>query len=139
MICPSCKNPMLVVEYQQIELDYCGSCQGVWFDAGELDLMLDAAGMGETQKTLDALLQSPEASTHEKKFKCPICNHNMKKINIGDTDQVIIDTCLREDGVWFDGGEVDHLMKYLIGKSSDIPGASKVFSFIKEVFQSKPD
>ena len=139
MICPSCKNPMLVVEYQQIEVDYCGSCQGVWFDAGELELMLDSAGMGETKKVLDTLLESQEISTREKKLKCPICNRNMKKINIGDTDHVIIDTCFREDGVWFDGGEVDHLMKYLVGKSPQVPGASKVFNFIKEVFQSKPD
>jgi Zn-finger nucleic acid-binding protein len=61
----------------------------------------------------------------------------MKKANIGGTDHVIIDTCSREDGVWFDGGEVDHLVKFLSRKSPEKSGASKVFSFIKEVFQAK--
>jgi len=137
MICPTCKNPMLVVEYQKIELDYCGNCQGVWFDAGELELILGSVGIGETKSILNNLLQSPAASTQEKKHKCPICHRNMKKVNISGTDHVIIDTCGREDGVWFDGGEVDHLIKFLGDKSQDKSETGKIFNFIKEVFQSK--
>ena len=137
MICPSCKHHMFVVEYQKIELDYCGNCRGVWFDAGELELMLDTAGIGGTKSTIDVLLNSPEVPIHEKKRKCPICRQTMKKVNISGTDHVIIDTCGREDGVWFDGGEVDHLVKFLADKSPDKSGTAKVFSFIKEVFQAK--
>jgi Zn-finger nucleic acid-binding protein len=137
MICPGCKRPMLVVEYQKIELDYCGNCQGVWFDAGELELMLDSTGIGKTKSTIGALLHSPEAPTHEKKRKCPICRRTMKKVNISGTDHVIIDTCNREDGVWFDGGEIDHLIKFIADKSPDKSGTDRVFSFIKEVFQAK--
>jgi uncharacterized protein len=137
MICPTCKHPMLVVEYQKIELDYCGNCQGIWFDAGELELMLGSIGIGETKSLLDSLLLSPPAPNNEKKRKCPICRRTMKKVNIGGTDHVIIDTCSREDGVWFDGGEVDHLVKFLSGKSPEKSGTAKVFSFIKEVFQAK--
>ena len=44
MICPVCKKDALIVEYDRIELDYCPSCGGVWFDSGELDLLLEAAG-----------------------------------------------------------------------------------------------
>ncbi len=137
MICPTCKHHMFVVEYQKIELDYCGNCQGVWFDVGELELMLGSVGIGETKSVLDSLLQSPPAPTNEKKRKCPICRRTMKKVNIGGTDHVLIDTCSREDGVWFDGGEVDHLVKFLAGKSPEKSGTSKVFNFIKEVFQAK--
>lgn len=136
MICPACKHPMLVVEYQKIELDYCGNCQGVWFDAGELELLLGAAGINETKPILTDLIKSPPASTREKKHKCPICRHDMKKVNITGTEQIIIDICSREDGVWFDGGEVDHLVKLLTGKTADKSGTNKVFNFIKEVFQS---
>ncbi|HEX9896337.1 MAG TPA: zf-TFIIB domain-containing protein [Dehalococcoidales bacterium] len=137
MICPTCKHPTFVVEYQKIELDYCGNCQGVWFDAGELELMLDSAGIGETKSMLNTLLQSPPASTNEKKRKCPICRRAMKKVNIGGTDNVIIDTCGRQDGFWFDAGEIDHLIKFLADKSPEKSGTGKVFSFIKEVFQAK--
>ena len=40
MICPICKNDMIVVEHNKIELDYCLNCHGVWFDSGELELLL---------------------------------------------------------------------------------------------------
>ena len=32
---------MLVLELQQIEIDYCQECEGIWLDAGELELLLD--------------------------------------------------------------------------------------------------
>ncbi len=47
MICPACKNDMIVVEYQRIELDFCPHCRGVWFDCGELELMLKSAHIDE--------------------------------------------------------------------------------------------
>ena len=40
MNCPVDKSPMLVVEHKKIELDYCPSCHGVWFDGGELGQFL---------------------------------------------------------------------------------------------------
>jgi Zn-finger nucleic acid-binding protein len=57
MICPTCKNPMIVVEYQQIELDYCGSCRGVWFDNGELELLLSKAMKNGAKPLINSLLQ----------------------------------------------------------------------------------
>ena len=42
MRCPVDKSDMIVVEHQKIELDYCLKCSGVWFDSGELDLLVSA-------------------------------------------------------------------------------------------------
>jgi len=50
MICPACKNDMIVVEHEDIELDYCTNCNGVWFDSGELELLLEAAGLESPQR-----------------------------------------------------------------------------------------
>ena len=41
MKCPVCRIDMIVVEHKKIELDYCVKCSGVWFDSGELELLLD--------------------------------------------------------------------------------------------------
>ncbi|MCK7521491.1 MAG: zf-TFIIB domain-containing protein [Ignavibacteriales bacterium] len=30
-----------MLELEQIEVDYCTSCEGVWLDAGELELLLE--------------------------------------------------------------------------------------------------
>ena len=75
MICPACHNDMIVVEYQRIELDFCPGCRGVWFDTGELDLILQSA-KPETKSISEAIKLSA-AQTNEKPRKCPICRRRM--------------------------------------------------------------
>ena len=41
MKCPVCKEPTIVLELDEIEIDYCTSCGGIWLDAGELDLLIE--------------------------------------------------------------------------------------------------
>lgn len=42
MNCPSCKEEKLVMtERQNIEIDYCPSCRGIWLDRGELDKLIE--------------------------------------------------------------------------------------------------
>jgi Zn-finger nucleic acid-binding protein len=37
MKCPKCGISLIEVEYKKIKVEKCSHCQGVWFDAGELD------------------------------------------------------------------------------------------------------
>ena len=60
MKCPVCKNMMIVVEHEHIELDYCPDCAGVWFDAGELDLLFDLRIMKKSNYFLFLILGSSE-------------------------------------------------------------------------------
>ncbi|ARP79434.1 hypothetical protein CAL12_00410 [Bordetella genomosp. 8] len=42
MKCPSCNEPDLVMSSRQnIEIDYCPQCRGVWLDRGELDKLIE--------------------------------------------------------------------------------------------------
>lgn len=44
MKCPVCKEPDLVMaDRQNIEIDYCPQCRGVWLDRGELDKIIERA------------------------------------------------------------------------------------------------
>ena len=43
MKCPNCNETLLMTERNNIEIDYCPSCRGVWLDKGELDKMLEYA------------------------------------------------------------------------------------------------
>ena len=135
MKCPVCKNPMIVVEHEKIELDYCVNCSGVWFDAGELELFLETMNLEKNSLSPGSLLSSPEAKTAEKKRKCPICGKKMRKTAIGQEPQVLIDACAKGDGLWFDGGEVEQVIKQLAGKSaktSDSQG--RIINFMGKVF-----
>jgi len=137
MVCPVCKYDMIVVEYHSIELDYCNSCRGVWFDYGELELLLKSQGLEETKTFLDGILNSQEAASSEKKRNCPICGHKMKKTTMGEQPRILIDICRDKHGLWFDGGEVAQLIKRLAGghpPKHDSKG--QVISFLEEVFEA---
>lgn len=128
---------MLAVEYHNIELDYCNSCKGVWFDSGELELLLKSQGLEEPKAFFADILHSPEAASPEKKRNCPICGRRMKKTTIGGQPEVLIDTCRDKHGLWFDGGEVAQLMRHLPGKHPP-KGDSRghVIGFLEEVFKA---
>jgi Zn-finger nucleic acid-binding protein len=135
MICPVCKYAMIVVEYHNIELDYCNSCKGVWFDSGELKLLLKSQGLEEPKTFLDGILNPQEAASPENKRNCPICGHKMKKTTIGGQPEILIDICRDKHGLWFDGGEVTQLIRRLAGEhppKHDSRG--QVISFLEEVF-----
>lgn len=40
MKCPNCSEILLMTQRNNIEIDYCPACRGVWLDKGELDKML---------------------------------------------------------------------------------------------------
>ena len=108
MDCPVCKNPMIVLELQQVEVDSCTDCGGIWLDAGELELLL-----GDSQhakQLLDSFKIDPTCT--EKPRKCPICRKKMKKIIVAlSTPPLLIDRCSRGDGLWFDKGELQDILK----------------------------
>jgi len=135
MICPVCKYDMIVVEYRNIELDYCNSCKGVWFDSGELELLLKSQGLEEPTAFFNGIFNSQEAASSEKKRNCPICGRKMKKTAIGGQPEILIDICRDKHGLWFDGGEVTQLIRRLAGEhppKRDSRG--QVISFLEEVF-----
>jgi Zn-finger nucleic acid-binding protein len=47
MSCPQCRYDMYETENRGIRLDFCMNCQSVWFDAGELQQILQRLRRGE--------------------------------------------------------------------------------------------
>lgn len=41
LLCPACKVDLVMTERQNIEIDYCPKCRGVWLDRGELDKIIE--------------------------------------------------------------------------------------------------
>jgi Zn-finger nucleic acid-binding protein len=137
MVCPVCKYDMIVVEYRNIELDYCHNCKGVWFDSGELELLLKSQGLEEPKAFFEGIFNSQEAASSEKKRKCPICGRKMKKTAIGGQPEILIDVCRDTHGLWFDRGEVAQLIKGLAGEHPPKHHPKEhVIGFLKEVFEA---
>ena len=137
MICPVCKSDMIVIEYRDIELDYCTNCKGVWFDSGELELFLGPHNTEESRTVIDSSIHSREVISLEKKRKCPICGRKMKKMVIGEKPQILIDVCDKNHGLWFDGGEVAQMIRNL--PAEQLPNGNsreQVMNFLGEVFKA---
>jgi uncharacterized protein len=139
MICPVCRSDMIVVERNRIELDHCTNCGGVWFDSGELDLLLASFGFQDARGFWGEAIRSSEARTSEKPRRCPVCSQRMRKSNIGERPSVLIDACPRGDGIWFDGGELDQLLTEVSQHALAGPEAHRrITEFLGDMFRSRP-
>jgi len=136
MKCPVCHSLMIVVEHEKIELDYCLDCSGVWFDAEELELLLETMQLEGTSLSLDNILTSLKAESTEKKRDCPICGRKMKKATVGHEPEVIIDACSWGDGLWFDSGEIGQLITQLLDRPSEKSDSQgRIITFLGEVLK----
>ncbi len=107
MKCPVCKTDMIILELEQVETDYCTFCKGIWLDAGELELLLEGAA------AKDELLKSlhPATNCREAPRSCPRCNKKMNKVFMGNNEEVLLDSCRKGHGLWFDAGELQEVVK----------------------------
>ena len=105
MKCPRCKSLLIVVEFHDIELDWCPACEGLWFDSGEMELVT-----ATMRGTAAALMPQRKADTPEKRLRCPECNKTMEKRLLGDAQPVVADVCPACGGLWLDRGELEQLV-----------------------------
>jgi Zn-finger nucleic acid-binding protein len=41
LLCPVCRVTLVLAERQNVEIDYCPQCRGVWLDRGEIDKIIE--------------------------------------------------------------------------------------------------
>ena len=116
------------MELDQVEIDHCLECEGIWLDSGELEILLEGT------EGKDALLKSfhPARDNKERLRKCPICLKPMRKIFVVENQKVVIDQCSKLHGLWFDRGELEQVF------SLDRSGHdTKVLRLLKDMFGKK--
>ena len=128
MECPVCKTSMIILELNQVEIDYCTKCDGIWLDAGELEMLL------ENSEEKDRLLATFAAdSGHPEKLRrCPRCTKKMLKVHVGSHREVLVDKCRKGHGLWFDKGELHEVVAM-----GSIGRESKVITLLNEMFDYK--
>ena len=122
---------MITLELEDVEIDYCTDCGGIWLDAGELELLL-----GEPQKAKQLLRSFKiESQSDERIRPCPICDKKMQKIKVGSSAPVLlIDKCRRGDGLWFDRGELHDICD-----RAELDKDNKIQKLLKEMFSHDQD
>ena len=132
MRCPVDKSDMIVVEHEKIEIDHCLKCSGVWFDSRELELLVSALKAEGANLSHTELLTPHSAKVTEAKRKCPICGRKMDKVWFGKKPKVLIDSCPLGDGLWFDSGELQQVLREM--EPAETPASRDVISFLGDAF-----
>lgn len=105
MKCVKCDGTLQRVELEDVEVDQCDACSGIWFDSGELQRILGKA-------STDRLKSAAKASKTEdaKRGRCPRCRGEGKLVQVASLKSDLhIDTCSVCGGQWLDGGELELL------------------------------
>ncbi|MBX3468212.1 MAG: zf-TFIIB domain-containing protein [Planctomycetes bacterium] len=94
--CPKCSATLAYVRREGQLLEVCTACRGVWFDPGELTLLI------EVYRKLDDRGGTPSGTA------CPRCRAELVELPFPGT-QVLVDRCPGCQGIWLDGGELEAL------------------------------
>ena len=118
-ICPRCGISLRTIDLKldgRFLIERCDECLGLFFDPGELEVLLEAtvANVFNIDRCrLDAINSTMRANDYPVSYiKCPICSKIMNRVNFGAKSGVIVDRC-RDHGVWLDGGELRHLFEWM--------------------------
>jgi PAT family beta-lactamase induction signal transducer AmpG len=109
--CPKCHADMEQFEIEEVEVDRCTRCGGIWFDAGEVDLL-------RTRETA-AAIDTGRASDGRRydaidEYRCPRCGGEMGQRVDPRQRHIRYESCVDCDGSFFDAGEFRDLSSLTI-------------------------
>lgn len=86
MNCPVCSEQLLLSEKQEIEIDYCPKCRGIWLDRGELEKIVERSNqMQRVVESEERAFRKYEDNDHYYyKHKNKDYRYNKKKGFLGD-------------------------------------------------------
>ena len=102
MVCPKCDSDMEKVTYQDVEIDRCTQCKGIWLDVFE-KAELKAKKDSESVDTGDK--DAGKEYNKKTNVNCPKCLTPM--VSKEDIEQIHIryESCPSCHGVFYDAGE----------------------------------
>ena len=112
MQCPKCNDIMEGKNIENVEIDVCSKCSGVWFDQDELRKAKDQTEPDLNWMDFEIWKHEDRFKFAQKPIKCPKCQIDMVLINYEDTE-VEIDYCPKCQGTWLDEGEFNNIIDAL--------------------------
>lgn len=125
VVCPKCDVALILLEFNGVELDFCDRCEGLWLDNGEIEQIVERTGGRAAQPFLGFVEAGEQEEIDIKTYLCPRCDQALKEIVRPDADgePLRIDRCPVGDGVWFDKGELQHLLRMLPAETDALAAA----------------
>jgi Zn-finger nucleic acid-binding protein len=96
-LCPECRKPFSILKLDDVELDACRACEGIWFDTGELQHF---TGFSKD-------VPADHLHSRTSKYDCPVCGEAMKEHVFIRSHNLLADKCLANHGVYLEKGELE--------------------------------
>ncbi|MDX2081093.1 MAG: zf-TFIIB domain-containing protein [Terrimicrobiaceae bacterium] len=109
MKCPRDQEELVTQVYEghgRFHVEICPKCHGIWFDAGELNLVLP-----ELTIRLENMKWKPAPESHAKVVS-PKTGALCDALQLDVADGLIVDRDPVSGGHWIDGDELDHLKQF---------------------------
>jgi Zn-finger nucleic acid-binding protein len=105
LCCLKCTSVLDKARIDEIEVDLCPACGGLWLDHGEIErLSKKMVSDIDRLRRLLAPNAGPPAVPSEVQGSCPACQSPVQEITLG---AIRVDFCTRCKGVFLDRGEID--------------------------------
>jgi len=112
MYCPKCSDQMEIQMIEDVEIDLCKKCSGIWFDQDELRKAKDQTEPDLNWMDFEIWKNENKFQFSQKPLVCPKCDLDMVQIDYGKTG-VEVDYCPKCRGVWLDEGEFKKIIENL--------------------------
>ena len=130
-VCPKCDIALFLLHFQNVEVDFCERCRGVWLDAGELESLMETTGADGIDPLRQFQSQAGK-SQNPGRHLCPRCDSRLEEITLAP--KVTLDQCPRGHGLWFDADELQQLLALYPATSN----AGQTIAYLNEIFGAQP-
>ena len=105
--CPKCNVEMVEVRFQEVDIDRCPRCGGIWFDAGEDDKLINLPD----SEAIDTRVNFARRDGKPREMDCPKCHARMISVQHPLQPLVMAEMCGAKCGMFLDAGEFTDFKK----------------------------
>lgn len=116
MNCIRCKAPMKNVLIQNVAVDVCPDCHGIWLYGGELSKILEVEETKLAESEIAQFLTGDKCTLRKEmsiESFCPSCQTPMATYVYCYDSGIKIDRCKECNGIWLDDGELKQIIDYV--------------------------
>ncbi len=110
-VCPRCSTDLEKHSSDDMEIDLCPDCGGIWLDKGEFRMATAESNVYRDFKLTEEYSR-PSINNDFSYINCVRCNKLMIRENFKRISGVMIDRCGRH-GVWLDSGELEKIRHFI--------------------------
>jgi Zn-finger nucleic acid-binding protein len=116
--CIKCETAMTPKMVEDVEIDYCPECRGVWLDRDEIRELADKSdeALGELRELVqEGAPAAPARSSVDR--PCPAC---AGKLTLAVFGSIYMEHCTLCEGIYLDRGELDKAMFVVKARGDEI-------------------